>query len=349
MILNTQSHNATFFCCLCLAKTSTGYFNGRRHTYVALEQNLTIEPRTSAGFAALAYSASETLVPDHGIKGRCFFENLKNFDIINSNILDYMHGVCIGVFKSLLYLLFFYSSSPFTLSHSLKSLDKDLDDFKSSPSLINPLVKLNKFSFWKAKDFRNYLLYFSPFIQFYSDNMLLNSIISSLRRGIFLLLQENQDSKIFTQVRNDFVSFLTGFSSIFGEHYCTPNFHDLIHLVDCVKMSGPLYEYSGFGFEHLNGRLKYFFKGNKNVGLEVSRKLFAYIENENYLAYNSSTLVRNFLTSKNKKTWKKSHIVSDNSYICGKVKSSTLDYTRFINSYFLKELPVKKICLKMYY
>ena len=133
-ILNMQSHNSKYFCSLCLKESKTQIFNGTRHVFVTIEDNEYNEPRTNFGFSALAYSASSTEKPDYGIKGRCFFENVTNFNIVNSNILDYMHGVCGGIMKTLFNQLFqtLPASNPLSLKFS-KDIDKLICQMKYSP------------------------------------------------------------------------------------------------------------------------------------------------------------------------------------------------------------------------
>ena len=48
-----------------------------------------------------------------------------------------------------------------------------------------------------------------------------------------------------------------------GEKRTTMNVHLLSHLVDCVKRWGPLWAYSCFVYETMNGHLKKLFHGTK--------------------------------------------------------------------------------------
>ena len=107
MLLNMQSSNSKFFCPLCNANTQTGYFGGRRHVYVPFSKTSIYKHLREEDFSAFAYSASSFNSPELGIKDVCFLQNFVNFDIVTSNISDYMHSVCLGVKKSLTNLLFF--------------------------------------------------------------------------------------------------------------------------------------------------------------------------------------------------------------------------------------------------
>lgn len=47
------------------------------------------------------------------------------------------------------------------------------------------------------------------------------------------------------------------------------NIHLLLHLTDCVSWWGPLWGYSAFVFENMNGQLKTLFHGTKDMSQQV--------------------------------------------------------------------------------
>ena len=105
MCLNFQSHNATYFCPICIAKSKNVSIDNTRHIFVPLSEMFNSEPRTHSGFLALAYSAENLNKPDYGVKGNCFLSNIESFDIIKSNLIDYMHSLCLGIVKKTLDLI----------------------------------------------------------------------------------------------------------------------------------------------------------------------------------------------------------------------------------------------------
>ena len=54
-----------------------------------------------------------------------------------------------------------------------------------------------------------------------------------------------------------------------GVESTSMNVHLLYHLPDCVKMWGPLWAYSCFHFESMNGYLKFLFHGTKDMTKQV--------------------------------------------------------------------------------
>lgn len=60
------------------------------------------------------------------------------------------------------------------------------------------------------------------------------------------------------------------------ERHVPMNVHLLIHICDCVKMWGPLWCYSCFTFETMNGHLKKLFHGTRDMTKQVilAQKLY---------------------------------------------------------------------------
>ena len=61
------------------------------------------------------------------------------------------------------------------------------------------------------------------------------------------------------------VDFCLLLPQLYGEWSCTANPHLLTHLGNYVKLWGPLWTHSAFGFENKNGRLKHLFHGNSRI------------------------------------------------------------------------------------
>ena len=55
-----------------------------------------------------------------------------------------------------------------------------------------------------------------------------------------------------------------------GDNIATMNIHMLSHLAECVRNWGPLWAYSGFCFEGMNGYIKGFFHGTKEMNKQVT-------------------------------------------------------------------------------
>ena len=91
-----------------------------------------------------------------------------------------------------------------------------------------------------------------------SMHILLNSHISSDD-----LLTAERMLNIFYQKAVD----------LYPQEICTMNVHSVIHLAQAVRNLGPLWSYSCFGFENMNGHLKKHFHGTRNVLPQLVRNL----------------------------------------------------------------------------
>lgn len=60
---------------------------------------------------------------------------------------------------------------------------------------------------------------------------------------------------------------------LYPEELLTCNVHSLIHLTECVCQCGPLWTFSCFGFENMNGYLKKHCHGTRNVLPQLARNL----------------------------------------------------------------------------
>ena len=72
------------------------------------------------------------------------------------------------------------------------------------------------------------------------------------------------------QMRMDFYILLP---QLYGESSCTANAHLLSHLTKYVRLWGPLWTHSAFGFESTNGQLSHLFHGNSEIDI-VHQLLF---------------------------------------------------------------------------
>lgn len=70
-------------------------------------------------------------------------------------------------------------------------------------------------------------------------------------------------------VPHSFSPFLSYTHTPIGDNSCTMNVHLLRHLVTCVRNWGPLWVYSCFSFESMNGHLKALFHGSRDMSKQV--------------------------------------------------------------------------------
>ena len=319
MLLNMQSSNSTYFCPCCLVKSTNKIFLNRRHTFFNFNNGQIYHPRTDEGFAAIAHSSQFSGQPQYGIKGTCFLQNFIHFKLIKSNIFDYMHSVCLGIFKSLFNFLFILPHSQNSYRSHIPSFDGVISSLRFPSNIVKSPPLIRKNNVWKAKDYRNFFLFCFPLL---FDDLRSNFILGifSLREGLLLLFSDEIIEEIASRAKNLFSKFIISFKSNIGKQFLTPNFHDIYHLPEMAKRSGPIYSFSGFNFEHINGLFSNLCHGNKRFDLQIAKKIESMIPRHFFEdSVNESeycSFINNLFTSAK---WKSSLIINSHLNICGKI------------------------------
>ena len=88
-------------------------------------------------------------------------------------------------------------------------------------------------------------------------------------QACFLLNQSfvsNEDIFEADTLLNEFVN---EFQLLYGLRNMSFNLHQLLHCTDCVSRWGPLWVYSAYDFENLNGKLLQMYNGTRFVDLQI--------------------------------------------------------------------------------
>ena len=76
---------------------------------------------------------------------------------------------------------------------------------------------------------------------------------------------------------------------LYGESYCTHNAHICLHLCKFVRLWGPLWTHSLFGYESKNGNIKHLFHGNNDIHHQILHNIDVSITMQ-LIRHNLSTL-----------------------------------------------------------
>ena len=190
-----------------------------------------------------------------------------------------MHCVLEGVTKTLMSCWFSTTSHQkcYYLNRQVKDIDKCLRrikppyDIPRAPRSIETCLK-----FWKASEYRAWLLFYSipvlePFLP--SDYTYHLALLVST---IHILLSVDISREDLKKCEKMLECFYNLIPVLYPREICTINVHSLIHLTDCVRRWGPLWCYSTFGFENLNGFLKKQCHATTNVLPQMIRSLHAH-------------------------------------------------------------------------
>lgn len=205
--------------------------------------------------------------PVFGVKGSSVLSPYLN--IVKDTVVDYMHAVLEGVTKTLLLKFWFngkYKDYRFYLHKEVKHIDEILlvirppHEFRRSPRSLEKTIK-----YWKASELRAWLL-------FYCIPILLEFLhvdyvhhLYLLVKAMHILLSPHIYSSDLLAAERMLTVFYEKVTDLYPEELCTMNVHSLIHLTQTVKNFGPLWAYSCFGFESMNGHLKKHCHGTRNV------------------------------------------------------------------------------------
>lgn len=188
-------------------------------------------------------------------------------DMVKDFVLDYMHLFLPGMQK---FLLKCWMKGTASFKSKLSAMDMH--------NISERLIRCNAFlpkeiqrrirpldviSFWKATEFRCFLLKTGPVVlqdilplEAYNHFMLLHCAVVICSCKHFLRYIKVAE-RLFTEV-------VERFSEIYGDENVTYTVHNIIHVIDDVKRFGTLDSYSAFSFESKLGQIKRLLRsGNK--------------------------------------------------------------------------------------
>ena len=282
--LNFIQYNGDHGCAACLLKgeTVTLESGGKVHVYPYTDE-LTL--RTTQESIAHANRATPNN-PVFGVKGPTMFSRLMP-DFIRGMGIDRMHGGDGGVLKRMMSLFFDveFRNAPFSLYNVIDVINNRLATIKP-PHFIHRMPRtVLDLCHWKASELKHFLFYYS--IPIFEGIMRIDFYEHYLRFVLALaILSSEEITEQMLYTANDLLRrFVREFQDIYGIRYCTINVHQLLHYVDCVKNLGPLWVYTCYEYENLNGQFLKLIHGTRRIDTQIARsqnqflKIIGFIEN----------------------------------------------------------------------
>lgn len=128
---------------------------------------------------------------------------------------------------------------------------------------------LDKITHWKSSEYRNFLLYWGiPDL----DGILTDAYFVHfclLASSICILLKEGITLEELQIVDQALLLFVKEFQKLYGYQWLTLNQHQLVHFVDCVRNTGPLFVKDCFIFEDLNRFIVQHIHGTQEVDAQL--------------------------------------------------------------------------------
>ena len=261
---NMKQFNGEYGCFYCVDK---GEMYNRARIYPPNDQH---NVRSHEQMMKWASEAEREQIAKYGVKG---------FSVLSSHLkfpacipIDYMHSILEGVFKQLMKLWFgsSFHSKPFSLRKHVHTIEKIVYKVKPPKEIRRPPRSLEQMSFYKASEYRAWILFYAlPIFSLFLPSEYSHHL-SMMVSAVHILLSD----KIKVNDLNVAYKMLSTFYQTAGELYSpsiyTANMHSLEHLVSVVQLWGPLWAYSMFGFENLNGYLGGTYHGTRKIVYQMA-------------------------------------------------------------------------------
>lgn len=212
-----------------------------------------------------------------GIKNVSVLFDIDHFDPVDGVVPDYMHGVLLGTTKKLLSLWTSRQSAgqPYYIGDKLKEIDnrlakmKPTDNFSRIPRSIE-----HHLPHWKASEFQHWLLFYSiPCLHGILPPPFLDNLCY-LVDGVYMLLGEILSNQDINNAELNLAKFQISFENLYGVSNCGLNVHNIgCHVAHYARLHGPLWGWSCFAFEDMNGILLRSAHGTGNVSRQLLQTL----------------------------------------------------------------------------
>lgn len=252
-----------------------------------------------------------------GFKGISGLSYLQKYNIVKGTVPDYMHGVLLGVTKSLMTKWFSPSQNhqEYFIGNRLNEISGRMKNLQPPESIERLPRDLEKhYRHLKATELQSWLLYYAfPCVKGLLKEEYLENL-SCLSEGIHILLGDNITQESLANAIDLLDQFYSSFQRLYGDGSCGLNVHNTgLHLPEYVKLWGPVWAWSCFPFEDANSMLLQAVHGTGLVLKQVIKHRQA-----------QSCIRRKGLDLKNRDGWKITWKAS-NCDVAGAAKPMTLD------------------------
>ncbi|KAI4799983.1 hypothetical protein KUCAC02_016521 [Chaenocephalus aceratus] len=210
-----------------------------------------------------------------GFKGVSGLSELQQFDLVHGVVPEYMHGILLGVTKTVMNKWFSPTESgqPYFVGKKLKEISKRLQHIQP-PDFIERLprdLELH-YNHLKATEFQMWLLFYAlPCLDgILGDKYLCH--FAHLSEAVHILLGDKITAESLEIAASLLDIFYKDFADCYGAGSCGINVHNAgVHLVSCVRQWGPLWAWSCFCFEDANAMILQAVHGTGDVTKQVIR------------------------------------------------------------------------------
>ncbi|XP_035663834.1 uncharacterized protein LOC118407465 [Branchiostoma floridae] len=213
--------------------------------------------------------------PVMGVKGASAFLIHEPFNMATGFPPDYMHELLLGVVKTILdlWLSPSHNREDFYIGGMISTLSERMQALKVPDTIPRRPRSLAERHHWKASELRSWLLFFSlPLLrdvlptEYFAHYCLLVKAVSKL-------LSDRISPADLQLADQQLDIFCKRFEDLYGERSQTMNMHLLRHLAHYTRLLGPLWAFSCFGFEGMNGQLRRMLHGTRFIVTQITSTL----------------------------------------------------------------------------
>lgn len=295
--LNMMQYNGEFGCNHCKDKGESFTHPITGGTSRVYRYNRYPVMRTSAETLENANQALQNKHPVNGVKGPCALSKLMP-DFIQGTAIDYMHCIFSGVVKKLLHFWFdcSFSSEPFSLYALSGVVDSRLICIKP-PKFVHRMPRtVSDLCHWKASELKMWFFYYSVVILEGIMNPIYFRHYLLLVSGISLLNSSCVTVKSVEDAERLLHEFVRECPTLYGIQFCSINVHQILHLPDCVRRLGPLWVYSCFPYEDINGKILKLVHGTTHIESQIASAHIFLIKMRRKLDELPEGPIRDFIT-----------------------------------------------------
>lgn len=233
-VLNVKGHTGYNSCTKCYVKglKSHGrvYFNEKH-----------VRKRTNEEFR---------LHIDH--MGISPLERLRNIDLIKCISLDYMHLICLGVMRKLMYLWLgqYHKKKKWQFSfNQIKYISNTLEKMRVPSEFARKPRSLTFIKQWKATEYRQLLFYTGLIVLRHQLRKDLYQHFVTLHVAVRILASKNLHEHL-SYAQDLFEHFVDSFDILYKNYLVSHNVHGLLHITEDVRHFGSIDNFSAFRFEN---------------------------------------------------------------------------------------------------
>ncbi|XP_071580905.1 uncharacterized protein [Temnothorax nylanderi] len=303
--------NGKYGCNWCL---HPGEWYEGSNRYPILEH--TVEERNMKNMIKFMMEIADKECADvYGLKSISPLINLPYFDVCKGFVPDYMHCCLAGVGKQITNK--FLELLP---TSKIEELNKILLNVKVPHQLGRLSRSFADISDWKAKEWENFILYYSLPLFRYALPQRFVKYWSLFVESLYTLLKCDISLDELNKADEDLHKFVFLTQELFSKKAMTFNIHQLIHISESVLNWGPLWSHSTFPFESANKDILQAIHCAKGVNLQIVRYVHMQqtLHTLRHRIYpHASPLVINYCEQLTVKRIKKSCKVSSITYLGG--------------------------------